>query len=119
MGYKALGFALLAEDEDGNRVMIYSSDIDLASFTITVQHTSLESDDRVIERLSKMEGYDLHVEGASLTLKRDIRPIVEILDESEDDKIIGLHLNRGTAPRLEIEDKSDGMSDEEQRRWMI
>lgn len=78
MAYTVKGFAVLAEDENGKRMIIYSDDIDDASLLVSVVPPKMESVFGPLDE-SKVT-YHLSIEGRSFNARQDTTPLDEMLN---------------------------------------
>lgn len=80
MGYTVLGFAVLAVDENGQRVIIYSDDIDEAKLEITQENMRvIRSDDGDVHVGAGPLIYHLNISGEHLNIRMDTEPLDNLL----------------------------------------
>lgn len=76
---RPIGFAVLVETDDGNRMIIYSDDVAGASLTLTQTHPFVISTSGPLDEGSVE--YDMHLNGAHLNFQVNIEPLTKILED--------------------------------------
>lgn len=78
---RIVGFAVLVQEWDGSRLLIFSDDVDGGTFTMNQETFTLEGDDDVINRSTVDRGYEVHLRGHHIQMRREAKPITELLEE--------------------------------------
>lgn len=81
---QVVGFAILVQQEDGTRMIVWSDDVRQAEMTISTPHpTILESDDgdRIVSQPTLT--YNVHLSGQHANFRMNIQPMQEILELGE------------------------------------
>lgn len=79
-GRKIVGFAILVEI-NGEKMLIFSDSVHDGEVTLSQDTYNLESDDKIISSLSYPTGYKVNLRGSNITLRREQRPMGELLLE--------------------------------------
>lgn len=74
---EVVGFAVMVRLPDGERVFVYSSDVDSASVSFQTSMNTFCNGDEPTQK------YDIHVSGKQLMIQVDVEPLQEILEQKE------------------------------------
>lgn len=77
-GLRPLGYAVLVEDEDGNRMVIYSDDVEEAEMMLTYAPPIAFGSDGPIGEPTM--NYDLSLRGRHFNIQKNVEPLTNILE---------------------------------------
>ena len=85
-GGKVLGFACMVELKDGTRQIVWSDDVEQATFEFLMDVVSIESQEEILEARTVNPRYKAIMEGVHFNITRGPQSIKEVM-ELEDKRI--------------------------------
>lgn len=85
-GGRVLGFACMVELSDGKRQIVWSDDVDMATFEFLQDVVDIQSEDRIMEFKTINPRYVVTVQGTHFNITRGPQTLEEVMELEQKDR---------------------------------